>query len=106
VLSPEAAKALQLVKQQIRAGRARIERRVDRYLESEKLDADDVWQALNAAVPGDITDYSSEHQHPERMTLELGLKVEGDNREFYCKVSVNVNVNHDPMVLSFKPSGT
>ncbi len=103
--SLEAAKALELVKQQIRAGRARIARRVDYDLEREKLDPLDVWESLNAAEASDIFDYSPDHDYPERMALELRLNVEGDNRDFYCKVTVNVNVNHDPMVLSFKPEG-
>lgn len=95
------ADALRLIKKQIEAGRARIERRVQFGLEKEDLDEVDVWDAIIAADDGCIDSCGEDRDKPERTVVILRLPL--DERDFYCKVSINLEVNHDPMVLSFKP---
>ncbi len=68
------------------------------------FDPDDVYAVLVATDASCVRKIEADEQYPERTVIVMNLTA--SERSLYVKVSLNLQINHDVRVLSFKDWST
>jgi hypothetical protein len=100
----ECRRAVHLVEMLVGAGKYRVMEGAAQSLQRLGHSKEDLEDCLTSIVEAEIADFAPDRDFPGKHILLLKHCCDADT--LYVKVSVRLDVDHDPVVRSYHPWGT